>query len=74
MDIAVQWGVLRRLRGDTGARAWPLVATIVLDAIILGAFTIVTIGRDPLTLLVASVIGAALFLSQWLVVRHARAE
>lgn len=74
MDIAVQWGVLRRLRGDTGAHAWPLVATIVLDGIILGAFTIVTIGRDPLTLLVASVIGAALFLSQWLVVRHARAE
>ncbi|MER3394901.1 MAG: amino acid permease, partial [Microcella pacifica] len=74
MDIAVQWGVLRRLRGDTGAHAWPLVATIVFDGIILGAFTIVTIGRDPLTLLVASVIGAALFLSQWLVVRHARAE
>lgn len=74
MDIAVQWGVLRRLRGDTGAHAWPLVSTIVLDGIILGAFTIVTIGRDPLTLLVASVIGAALFLSQWLVVRHARAE
>ena len=46
----------------------------MLDGIILGAFTIVTIGRDPLTLLVASVIGAALFLSQWLVVRHARAE
>ncbi|MFL0713084.1 MAG: APC family permease [Microcella pacifica] len=74
MDIAVQWGVLRRLRGDTGAHAWPLVATIVFDGIILGAFTIVTIGRDPLTLLVASVIGAVLFLSQWLVVRHARAE
>jgi amino acid transporter len=74
MDIAVQWGVLRRLRGETRARAWPLVATMLLDGIILGAFTVVTIERDPLTLIVASVIAGALFLSQWLVVRHARAE
>ncbi|MEE4276031.1 MAG: APC family permease, partial [Thermoleophilia bacterium] len=37
MDMAVHWGLLRRLRHEVEARAWVLVGAIVLDAVVLAA-------------------------------------
>jgi len=75
MDIAVQWGVLRRLREKIEARAWLPIATIVLDAAILAAFTISKVQSDPLTVGVAAGLAAVIFAAQaWVVTRRHRAE
>jgi hypothetical protein len=39
--------VLRRLRGDVGARGWVLVCAMLLDAIVLGAFAASKLETDP---------------------------
>jgi amino acid transporter len=70
MDIAVQWAVLTRLSGETGARPWLPIATIVLDVALLVALVIVRADIAPVSLIVASAVAAAIFLSQVLVARQ----
>nr|WP_243845326.1 APC family permease [Microbacterium halimionae] len=73
MDIAVQWGIVWRLRGKVDANvAWPII-TIIVDLAILVAFTIVKVQADLLTVGVAAAIGAVIFVGQIVVVsrRHA---
>jgi amino acid transporter len=53
MDIAIHWGVLRHLRADVEARAWILVAALILDAIVLGCFLVIKGGSDPLIAVIA---------------------
>ncbi len=55
MDIAIHYGVLRRLREDIDAQAWVLVSAIVLDAATLAAF-LITKGRADLTIVVIAVV------------------
>lgn len=47
MDMLIHWGVWRRLRNEIGARGWVLLAAIALDALVLGAFTLVKLRHDP---------------------------
>lgn len=47
MDMLIHWGVWRRLRNEIGARGWVLLAAIALDALVLGAFTLVKLRSDP---------------------------
>ncbi len=70
MDIAVQWGVLARLREKLDARRWLPVATIVLDAAILTAFAIEKVRSDLLTVAVAAGIAAVVFAGQAVAVRR----
>ncbi len=53
MDIAIQWGVFRHLRGDIQVRAWVPLAAIVTDTAALAAFTIVKGGQDGLIVAIA---------------------
>lgn len=55
MDIAIHYGVLRRLREDVDARAWVLVSAIVLDAAALAAF-LVTKGYDDSMIVVTAIV------------------
>lgn len=50
MDIAVHWGVLRHLRKDVQASVAILVAAIVLDVVVLGAFLVIKAQSDPLVI------------------------
>ena len=59
MDVAVHWGLLRRLRGDVEAKAWIVIAAIVLDIIVLGAFVVVKAQSD-LVVIYAAAAGLAL--------------
>ncbi|MBK79909.1 MAG: amino acid permease [Gammaproteobacteria bacterium] len=61
MDIAVQWGVLRHLRGRVGANPAILIAAIALDGLVLGAFVVIKWQSDPLVVVV-SAIGLALII------------
>lgn len=72
MDIAVHWGVLRHLRVDVGAKAWVLVAAIILDAAALSAFLIIKGTSDPFILIVAVVGIAAVFAFESLFLRRHR--
>ncbi len=68
MDIAIQWGVLSRLRSQIEARPAIVATAIVLDVVILGAFLWVKASADPLILYVSAaaivviVIGERLFM------------
>ncbi|MFH5802803.1 APC family permease [Alienimonas sp. DA493] len=64
MDLAVHWGVLRRLRQEVGARAWIVGTAILLDLAILGAFLWTRAIEDPLVLGVAAVGIAVVFLGE----------
>ncbi|WP_103663138.1 APC family permease [Microbacterium sp. CJ77] len=69
MDIAVQWGVIRHLRDKIHAVRWLPVLTIVLDLAILIPFTILKIQDDPLTVVVAAAVAAAIFIGQVVAVK-----
>ncbi len=60
MDIVIHWGVYRYLRDDVGAKAWILLAAIVLDLIVLAAFLTMKASSDPM-IIVISLAGIASF-------------
>ncbi len=64
MDIAIQWGVLRRLASDIEARRWIPAVTIVLDVVILGAFVVLKLQQDPMIIVIGVVIGAVIVAAQ----------
>jgi len=59
MDIAIHWGVYRRLRHDIEANGAILITAICLDVIVLGAFIWIKIQQDMLVIW-ASLIGLAI--------------
>tara|TARA_R110000868_G_scaffold98607_2_gene271479 strand:+ start:8638 stop:9966 length:1329 start_codon:yes stop_codon:yes gene_type:complete len=59
MDVIIQWGILRHLRAEIGARAAILIASILFDLLALGAFVTLKAVQDPL-IIVISTIGIAL--------------
>lgn len=70
MDIAVQWGVLNRLREKISARVWLPIATILVDAAILVPFVIVKGRSDLSTVMVAAAIIVAIVAAEALAVHH----
>lgn len=69
MDIAIQWGVLRRLRSKIGARPTIVATAIVLDVIILGAFLWFKASTDPLILYLSAAAIAAIVIGERLFMR-----
>lgn len=71
MDMTVQWGVLRCRRKQIGAAAAVLLMTLAFDAVVLVAFTVMKLGRDPAIVVYALAAIAAVFgfqrwyLSRW---------
>lgn len=56
MDIAIQWGVCRHLRKEVNANALILVAAIILDVVVLGAFLVIKASSDMLVIFVSAAI------------------
>ncbi len=50
MDILIHWGVWRHLRREIDAKAWVLIAAIVLDLVVLAAFVVVKAQTDMLVI------------------------
>ncbi|MGV8858284.1 APC family permease [Rhodoglobus sp.] len=69
MDMAVQWGVIRRLRAKIEARIWLPVLTIVLDLAILIPFAVLKVQSDLFTVIVAVAVAAAIVVAQVVTVR-----
>lgn len=70
MDIAIHWGVLRRLRTEVEAKAWVLITAIALDVIILGAFVWMKATSDALVLWVAAGGMVVIFAGEKWFLRH----
>ena len=73
MDIAIHWGVIRHLHGDISGKRWVPAVAVLLDAIVLGAFVVMKLQSDLLTVTVTAVIAAAIFLNQWWYATHKHA-
>jgi len=75
MDIAIQWGLLRKLRGRVEFRPGIVITAILLDIAVLAAFLWVTTSTDPLGLWVAAA-GIALIVvgERLLMASHARPD
>jgi hypothetical protein len=65
MDTAVHWGVLRHLRKEVDANPVIPVMAIVLDLIVLGGFLWVKTASDPLVLIVAATVMAAILITEF---------
>ncbi len=70
MDIAVHWGVYRHLRKEINANTAILIAAIIFDVVVLGAFLIVKASTDMMVIYAALVgvlivfVGERFFLRQ----------
>lgn len=65
MDIIIHWGVYRHLRQEIGARGWMMLTAIVLDLMVLIAFSALKWESDPLIVLVAIGMMGLVFASVW---------
>ena len=59
LDMVIHYGHLRHLRGETGAKVAPLVAAIVVDALVFAGFFVYRI-RTDLVVIVAFTVFAVL--------------
>ena len=59
MDMAVHWGIFRKLRQEIGAHPAVLIAAIALDIIVLGALLVIKANTD-IIVIYAAIIGMAL--------------
>ena len=74
MDTAVQWGVLRHLRKEVDANPVIPAMAIVLNLIVLGGFLWVKIASDPLVLIVAAAVMAAILITEFFFLRTRPSE
>jgi amino acid transporter len=74
MDIAVHWGLLRHLRKEIKVNLVILVIAVVLDLIVLGGFLWVKGASDPLVLIVAAAVMAAILITEFLFLRSRPSE
>jgi hypothetical protein len=70
MDIAVHWGVLRHLRKAIKANPVIPVIAIILDLIVLSSFLWVKGSSDPLVLIVAAGVMAAILITEFFFLRN----
>ena len=69
MDTAVHWGVLRYLRKEVDANPVIPAMAIVLNLIVLGGFLWMKIASDPLVLIVAAAVMAAILITEFFFLR-----
>lgn len=74
MDVVIQWGILRRLRGEVRANRAIVVAAVVLDLAALGGLVWFKATSDPLVLVVAAAGIAVIFLGEWFFLRNGPVE
>jgi amino acid transporter len=74
MDIAIHWGLLRHLRKEVKANPVIPVMAIVLDLLVLCGFLWVKGALDPLVLIVAVVVMAAILITEFFFLRNQPSE
>ncbi|PKR80436.1 amino acid permease [Brumimicrobium salinarum] len=64
MDIIIHWGVLRRLRKEIKANKYIISIAIILDFIVLGAFSWIKFEQDTLVVIVAAALILLIFIGE----------
>lgn len=71
MDMVIHWGVLTRVRSKVEARAGVVIAALIADAIVLGAFVVVRGQESPWQIIGAVIAVVIVFIWQhWYLARH----
>lgn len=70
MDIAIHWGVIRRLKDDVNAKVWVPAVAIALDLAVLIPFVVMKFRTDVLTLGITAAVAVAVIGSQCWAVRQ----
>lgn len=65
MDIIIHWGVMRHLQREIGAKTWIMLSAILLDVVVLVAFTILKLRSDPGIVVTAAAAIIAVFTFEW---------
>ncbi|HNP16932.1 MAG TPA: APC family permease [Fulvivirga sp.] len=76
MDVIIQWGVFKHLRKEIKANGAILLATIVLDVVVLAAFIWMKVQSDMLLIIVSAVLLLLIFIGEkwFLKMRKDKAE
>ena len=74
MDIAIHWGVLRHLKKEIKANSVIPVMAIILDLIVFEGFLWVKGTKDPLVILVAAAVMAAILITEFFFLRTRSSE
>ncbi|MGP4070410.1 APC family permease [Halobacillus sp. B29] len=74
MDMIVHWGVFKHLRKKVNANSGIVLTALVLDAIVLLAFTWVKLNTDWLIVAVSIIFIASIFISEHLFLKNRSAE
>lgn len=74
MDMAIHWGILRRVREEVEASAWVLITALALDAAVLAALLLTQARNDPLVLGIAGVGFILIFGGEWFYLRQKETE
>jgi amino acid transporter len=74
MDMAIQWGVLRHLREDVGAKAWILVSALLMDGVVLLVFIGMKWRADPMIITLAGLSIAFVFVFERLFLARRRSD
>lgn len=69
MDIAIHWGLLRKLGSRVEANRGVVITAIVLDVVVLVAFLWVKASADPLILVISAAAVAAVVAGEYLFMR-----
>ncbi|WP_206025544.1 APC family permease [Rhodococcus sp. 14C212] len=70
MDIAIHWGMVRRLRHEVEFTTWIPAVAIALDVLVLVPFVIMKMRTDLFTVVVTAAVAALVFGGQWVIVRR----
>lgn len=74
MDMAIHWGILRKIREEVKAKAWVLITALTLDAAVLAALLLTQSRNDPLVLVIAGLAILLIFSSEWWFLRSQGSE
>ena len=74
MDIAIHWGVFHHLRKEINASAAILIAAIVFDVIVLGAFLKIKANTDPMVIYIALIGILVIFIGEKLFLRDIQSK
>ena len=64
MDLAVHWGVIRRLRSDLNIQVWIVITAIVLDVLVLTVFILIKLQSDSLVVWVSLIAMLLIYIAE----------
>lgn len=65
MDIIFQWGILRRIREEIGAKLPIVLVSLILNVVVTSFFLWYKLSTDPLIVIIAGITIPLIFIGEW---------